>query len=247
MLSILKKIFFPELNKKINPFKEAASYLDFEFNYKNKDLYITEYEKEKLNFLKKYGFVNLKFVVETEDEIEKINYFNKMKNVVNYFNKKYPKNNFVSYGQIKKICQEKDFIFCKPESYKKHLPEHNYHETKKFNLQEVDCFYYGVLLDPYNSCLFGTDEMQHIYQKGYEISNKKTFDIIINNQEIKLHNKKIYYDKFPILICTQEYNLNLSKAYNPKFGYTAVLQPVIKDSIYGFLIITVIEDSEAII
>jgi hypothetical protein len=120
MLSILKKIFFPELNKKINPFKEAASYLDFEFNYKNKDLYITEYEKEKLNFLKKYGFVNLKFVVETEDEIEKINYFNKMKNVVNYFNKKYPKNNFVSYGQIKKICQEKDFIFCKPESYKKH-------------------------------------------------------------------------------------------------------------------------------
>lgn len=218
-------------------------------SYEINSLKVSEYEKEKASKLKEIGLVNSQFVIEVEDDLNKINYINKIKNLVNYYSKSYPHNPFIVFGQVNDICRENNYVFCQAKEYTKHIPDSNYSNIKNFKLKEEDKCYHGINI---TQSIVSLHPLHHPYNSGFELANKNIFDSFNGNNpdRMLLLNKKKYFDNFPILICTQPYNLTTKQpiqksSYNIKHGHTVILKPVYKDSIYGFLIISVIKDTEA--
>lgn len=268
LLNFLKKVLdIKERTNDIDLFTIAAQELKLRTEkYQNdNDLYVTEYERLKMEKLKEFGLVNSEFVVNTENDITKINKIKRLKEVIKYFNKNYPNNPYILYSQAKKICENNNFVFCSASLYTKHIPDANFSSIKNFKLKEEDKFYYGII--PTDEIKIGIEEVQHIFSKGFEISNKQVFQTFKGENPVRmmLYNKKVYFDSFPVLICTQPHNLfkesirfigdksnsnnipvpyGLKEKYNIKLGHTVLLKPVYRDDIYGFLIITSIKDSE---
>lgn len=259
LLNFLKKVLdIKERTNDIDLFTIAAQELKIrtERHQRDNDLYVTEYEKNKMNTLKEFGLVNSEFVVNTESDISKIEKIQRLKEVIKYFNKNYPNNPFILYSQAKKICENNNFIFCSASLYTKNIPDGNFSSIKNFKLKNEDKFYYGII--PSDELKIGIQEVQHVFSKGFEVSNKQVYETFKGENPVRmmLYNKKVYFDSFPVLICTQPHNLfngeykkgsipeGLKEKYNIKYGHTLILKPVYKDDIYGFLIITTIKDTE---
>jgi len=108
LLNFLKKVLdIKERTNDIDLFTIAAQELKIktERHQQENDLYVTDYEKNKMNTLKEFGLVNSEFVVNTESDISKIEKIQRLKEVIKYFNRQYPNNPFILYSQAKKFVR----------------------------------------------------------------------------------------------------------------------------------------------
>ena len=217
---------------------------------------ITQYELEKMNHLKNIGLVNSVDVLETQHNVKKFNDIKQFSNTHKYFDKNYPNNEFLLVNQLNKICKEGNYFCTSLKYYTKEIPDNNYNDLKNFSLREEDKTYFGI----YRNITGDVNRELEVdivkYYENFLNDNRFEFSSKEVYKEFKKNalpfNKKDYHDSFPMLICTQIQNLDANflkinsdikfKKYNPKYGYTAILQPVYKENKFGFLIVTLIED-----
>lgn len=193
-----------------NPFIKMANELErkiYDLGFQPSE-FISEEEKEKANLLKKMGLINTQDVKELEEQNKKLESIQKIKDIFTYFKTFYPQYNIVLYKQMELFALENGFVFSDLKHYNGEIPDENYYELNHFNFRSEDNFYYGI--PNYNVLSFGVESAQHVYKKGFEITNKETYDSFVENSKSQmfLYNKKIYYDSFPLLVCTQLKNLN---------------------------------------
>lgn len=205
-----KKVVKNYYDRYDNPFIKIANELErkvYDLDFQLGE-FISEEEKEKANLLKKIGLINTQDVKELEEQSKKIENIQKIRDIFTYFKTFYPQHSIVLYKQIELFSLENGFVFSDLKYYNGEIPDENYYELNHFNFRVEDNFYYGI--PNYNVLSFGIESAQHIYKKGFEISNKETYDSFIHNSQSQmfLYNKKIYYDNFPLLVCTQFKNLN---------------------------------------
>jgi hypothetical protein len=94
--------------------------------------------KDKIERLRKIGFVNVKEVKEIEEKENKIKVSEETAKMIEYYKIRYPLNKFITKEQVETICQKYGLIYGEIIKYKGFVPEKNLNEIESFKLKDED-------------------------------------------------------------------------------------------------------------
>lgn len=102
--------------------------------------------EEKINRLRNIGFKNVKEVSEGNAVIQKKKMNEELANLIQYYQRTYPLNKFITEDQVKTICEKYSLVCGDISRYRGFVPDEKLKQIENFKLKEKDIEKYKMLV-----------------------------------------------------------------------------------------------------
>lgn len=109
--------------------------------------------EEKINRLRNIGFKNVKEVSEGNAVIQKKKMNEELANLIQYYQRAYPLNKFITEDQVKIICEKYSLVCGDLSRYKGFVPDEKLKQIENFKLKDRDVEKYKMMATSSNTFL----------------------------------------------------------------------------------------------